>query len=490
MSGSMPPGGATLPAETYLAIAAYLLQANGAAPGAQPLVATTAVAIGAVASGARQTAANATAPAAQGAAPAQGATAAPPPRPRAGGDPDEAGGGGAPRAPIPPPRGSPSPERFPTIVPVTDEMLRNPPPGDWLMARRNYQAWSYSPLSEITAATSRTCAWRGSWAMNEGAGQSDRCRSCTTASCISTNTMNTVQALDAADRRADLGEPGRPGPGRSASARCATARIYGDKVLLATTDARLVALDARTGKVVWDDRRSPIAAKGFSNTSGPIVVKGKVIQGLQGCDRYRAGSLLHQRLRRQRRQAALEVPHHRAHGRAGRRHVGQAARHDARRRRDVDRRQLRSRSRSHLLGHRAGQAVDAGQPRQHASTTRRSTPRPPSRCARTTARSRGTTSTCPASRSTSTRCSSACSSTSVRAEGALHDRQGRHSVEARSRAPGKYLGHKETVFQNVFDAHRSEDRRPDVPRRHHRAARSTSGCRRARAPRADTTGRR
>ena len=62
--------------------------------------------------------------------------------------------------------------------------------------------------------------------------------------------------------------------------------IYEDKIILATTDARLVALDARNGKLVWEtviaDR-----AKGFSNTSGPIVARGKVIQGLQGCDRYR-----------------------------------------------------------------------------------------------------------------------------------------------------------------------------------------------------------
>ena len=40
-------------------------------------------------------------------------------------------------------------------VPVTPEMLRNPPPQDWLMARRNYQAWSYSPLGRSTALTSR-----------------------------------------------------------------------------------------------------------------------------------------------------------------------------------------------------------------------------------------------------------------------------------------------------------------------------------------------
>ena len=46
-----------------------------------------------------------------------------------------------------------------------------------------------------------------------------------------------------------------------------------------------MALDARNGRKVWDvtiaDR-----AKGYSNTSGPIVARGKVIQGLQGCSRF------------------------------------------------------------------------------------------------------------------------------------------------------------------------------------------------------------
>ena len=61
--------------------------------------------------------------------------------------------------------------------------------------------------------------------------------------------------------------------------------IYQDKMFVATTDARMVALDARTGKKVWD---TPIAdrAKGYANTSGPIVVKGDVIKGWSGCDRY------------------------------------------------------------------------------------------------------------------------------------------------------------------------------------------------------------
>ena len=43
--------------------------------------------------------------------------------------------------------GAQSPADF---VPVTDEMLRNPAPGDWLMWRRTLDGWGYSPLDDIT----------------------------------------------------------------------------------------------------------------------------------------------------------------------------------------------------------------------------------------------------------------------------------------------------------------------------------------------------
>ena len=35
------------------------------------------------------------------------------------------------------------------LTPVTDEMLRNPPPGDWLNWRRTYNGWGYSALNQI-----------------------------------------------------------------------------------------------------------------------------------------------------------------------------------------------------------------------------------------------------------------------------------------------------------------------------------------------------
>ena len=35
------------------------------------------------------------------------------------------------------------------FVPVTDAMLQNPAPGDWLMWRRTLDSWGYSPLDQI-----------------------------------------------------------------------------------------------------------------------------------------------------------------------------------------------------------------------------------------------------------------------------------------------------------------------------------------------------
>jgi alcohol dehydrogenase (cytochrome c) len=39
------------------------------------------------------------------------------------------------------------------LTPVTDGMLRNPPPGDWLHWRRTYDGWANSPLTQINRDT-------------------------------------------------------------------------------------------------------------------------------------------------------------------------------------------------------------------------------------------------------------------------------------------------------------------------------------------------
>jgi PQQ-dependent dehydrogenase (methanol/ethanol family) len=57
--------------------------------------------------------------------------------------------------------------------------------------------------------------------------------------------------------------------------------VYEDKVYLATLDAKLVALDAKTGSKVWQsDVGDP--ELGYSETMAPTVVKGKVLVGTNG----------------------------------------------------------------------------------------------------------------------------------------------------------------------------------------------------------------
>jgi alcohol dehydrogenase (cytochrome c) len=278
IQATMPPGGPTLSVDQYLNISAYILQRNGAVAGSQPLTPTTAAAIGSIAG---QPPAP---PAAAATEPQRGAAAA--------GRGQFAGRGsfqeGAPvaggRGAAPTARGLTTSGEVKNFVPVTDAMLRNPPPGDWLMARRNYQGWSYSPLTEITRDNVKDLKLAWVWAIRDQGGANQNMPLVHNGTMYVVNPGNVIQALDA--RRGDLIWEHEIGPltqiGMGSMRNIA---IYEDKLIVATTDARLVALDARNGRKVWETEIAD-RTKGFSNTSGPIVARGKVIQGLQGCARY------------------------------------------------------------------------------------------------------------------------------------------------------------------------------------------------------------
>ena len=59
------------------------------------------------------------------------------------------------------------------------------------------------------------------------------------------------------------------------------AALAGDKVIFGTLDARIVALDAKTGDVVWRDQINDYKA-GYSYTAAPLVVGDLVITGNSG----------------------------------------------------------------------------------------------------------------------------------------------------------------------------------------------------------------
>lgn len=59
------------------------------------------------------------------------------------------------------------------------------------------------------------------------------------------------------------------------------AAIHGDKIIFATLDARLVALNRLTGKVIWNKQIADYK-EGYSATAAPLIVRGMVITGNSG----------------------------------------------------------------------------------------------------------------------------------------------------------------------------------------------------------------
>src|SRR6185503_4961064 len=55
--------------------------------------------------------------------------------------------------------------------PVTEAMLRNPAPGDWLNWRRTDSAWGYSPLDQINKQNVQQLQLAWSWSMDDTGAQ-------------------------------------------------------------------------------------------------------------------------------------------------------------------------------------------------------------------------------------------------------------------------------------------------------------------------------
>jgi alcohol dehydrogenase (cytochrome c) len=276
---SMPFGaGGSLDVKTYTDLTAFILQANGAKPGATALTPATDVKISTIATGVVP------ADIAAGVKAAPAATAT---RGRAAGTPDY--GGPAPSAD----NGAGMIRSFgQTVVgdiknyaPVTDEMLTHPVDGDWLMGRRNYQGWSFSPLKQINASNIKNLQLQWVWAMNEG-GANETTPLVHNGIMFLGNTYNTIQALDAKTGELLWENRVGPAPSRPNYGGMRSIAVWGDKVYFAGNDAVLHALDARTGKLAWSTPLSDVP--GHNNTSGVLAVRGKIITGLTGCGRIPA----------------------------------------------------------------------------------------------------------------------------------------------------------------------------------------------------------
>ena len=258
LMSKMPPSDpGTLSQQTYADLEAYIFQANGLAPGTTELTAAELGGSGA-----------------QGAQPIQQSFQGDV-RPSAGNRDAIYLAAMARRA-----------AELNKITPVTDAMLQNPPDGDWLTWRRTYSSLGFSPLSEIKKSNIENLRLAWSRALPVGA---DEITPLVHDGIIFIESANTIQALD--------GESGdllwqyvRPLPEPMLNGRESVMRglaIYQDKLYAPTADGDVVALNVKTGKLVWDHQVVvPLTGvyahsnHDFRLDGAPIVVKGKVIFGV------------------------------------------------------------------------------------------------------------------------------------------------------------------------------------------------------------------
>ncbi len=166
-------------------------------------------------------------------------------------------------------------------TPVTDARLKNPEPSNWLSTRGNYAGWGYSPLDQIT--TKNVDKLELVWAVATGQKEGHQAAAIVNNGYMYVTTPGAqVIALDAKtgdelwrykrELAADLLQLHPTNRGVA---------LYGDKVYVANVDCHLVALDATTGKVVWDIIACDKTGLEYM-TMAPLAANGKIVVGMSG----------------------------------------------------------------------------------------------------------------------------------------------------------------------------------------------------------------
>ncbi len=174
-------------------------------------------------------------------------------------------------------------------TPVTDERLLNADrePNNWLQYYRTHNGWSYSPLKQINTRNVKRLQVKWMFSLGE-LGEQQSFPMVNNGIMIVTAANiphNTVYALDAATGRLlwkwmrktpdDLTAFARIHPQSRGVA------LYENLVIVPTLDAKLIALDAKTGKQVWETTTADYK-DGYYLNSPPLVARGLLIMGPAG----------------------------------------------------------------------------------------------------------------------------------------------------------------------------------------------------------------
>ena len=164
---------------------------------------------------------------------------------------------------------------------VTDDRLINPEEHNWLSYRGTLDGWGYSKLDQIN--DTNIDELQPVWSFSTGVlGGHESPPIVNDGVMFITTPGNFLYAIEAAT--GDLLWRYQHNLPENYIAFHRTNRgvaLYGDKVYMATLDARVIALDATTGEKVWD---TPVQDNSFGYyiTMAPLAIDGKILVGTSG----------------------------------------------------------------------------------------------------------------------------------------------------------------------------------------------------------------
>ena len=169
------------------------------------------------------------------------------------------------------------------FVPVTDAMLQDPAPGDWLMWRRTLDGWGYSPLDEINRENVDELRLVWSRGMTEGRQQGTPL--VYGGVMYMPNPSDVIQAIDAVtgdlvwEHRREVPENIGDYVFNGLWQNNRNVAIYGSFIIDTSVDDHVFALEASTGRLAWETEILDYTVNPAMQSSGPIIVNGKVISG-------------------------------------------------------------------------------------------------------------------------------------------------------------------------------------------------------------------